>query len=147
MSDVSITDLIAEARAWRSESPDDPNTEEVSERVTMLIARLADALESVTAQKELDPFEVLRQLRELERQEAVTVPTESERESLEKAIEQGWGAGEQEADIASETGHSAFEGKSLNTIPPRRAAEAVLARGFRFPVTVEPEQIREGGTQ
>lgn len=41
--------LIAEANDWRAESPDDPNTEIVSERVTSLIGRLADALDSATA--------------------------------------------------------------------------------------------------
>lgn len=39
-----VTALLEEANAWRNENPEDPRTEIVSERVTNLIGRLADAL-------------------------------------------------------------------------------------------------------
>lgn len=41
-----VAELVAEANAWRNEDPDDDQTEIVSERVTSLIGRLADALEN-----------------------------------------------------------------------------------------------------
>ena len=46
MSDVEA--LIEEANSWRNEDPSADSTEQVSEEVTSLIARLADALEFVT---------------------------------------------------------------------------------------------------
>lgn len=55
-------DLIAEANAWLSESPDAPYHEAVSSNVVGLVARLTDALE------------------------AETVPTENEREALIETI-------------------------------------------------------------
>jgi len=48
MSKSPITDLIAEANSWRNEDPNADSTEQVSEEVTSLIARLTDALEFVT---------------------------------------------------------------------------------------------------
>ena len=48
MSKSPITDLIAEANSWRNEDPNADSTEQVSEEVTSLIVRLADALEFVT---------------------------------------------------------------------------------------------------
>jgi hypothetical protein len=52
MSDISTADLITEVNAWLSESPDDPDTEEVSVNVVGLIARLRDALQAVTVPTE-----------------------------------------------------------------------------------------------
>jgi len=43
-----LVDLIAEANSWRDEDPNADSTEQVSEEVTFLIARLTDALEFVT---------------------------------------------------------------------------------------------------
>jgi len=48
MSHVPNAELIAEANSWRDEDPHADSTEQVSEEVTSLIARLTDALEFVT---------------------------------------------------------------------------------------------------
>ena len=48
MSHVPNAELIAEANSWRNEDPHADSTEQVSEGVTFLIARLTDALEFVT---------------------------------------------------------------------------------------------------
>ena len=45
---MGIEELIAEANSWRNEDINDDSTEQVSEEVTSLIARLTDALEFVT---------------------------------------------------------------------------------------------------
>lgn len=55
----NIPALIAEAAAWRAEDANDPNTEVVSARVTRLIVRLADALESLSASPGDDEREAL----------------------------------------------------------------------------------------
>ena len=168
MSDVSITDLIAKANRWRNEDPNADSTEQVSEEVTSLIARLADALEFVTDNYVLKSwsglFEILNEaypedvfltlpnnesrdsgpriislIRLLDREktraeiaesrlEAVTAPSENEREALAETI-------------------AAWQGRhtQANTLPSSiELADSILAR-FRLPVPVEPEWEYDAG--
>jgi len=170
MSDVEA--LIAEANSWRNEDPSADSTEQVSEEVTSLIARLADALEFVTDSYVLKSwsglFEILDEaypedvfltlpdnesrdsgpriislIRLLDRErtraqvaesrlEAVTAPTESEREVLlgviaEERASVGGGVPVPWSYWAEESRHEM-----------EKAANAILSAGFRLPVVSAP---------
>ena len=168
----TLADLIAEAKSWRNEDPSADSTEQVSEEVTSLIARLADALEFVTDSYVLKSwsglFEILDEaypedvfltlpdnesrdsgpriislIRLLDRErtraqvaesrlEAVTAPTESEREVLlgviaEERASVGGGVPVPWSYWAEESRHEM-----------EKAANAILSAGFRLPVVSAP---------
>ena len=96
MSDVSITDLIAESHAYLA-GKNSAGPSVVSEVRGSLVSRLTVALE------------------------AVTIASESEREELKATISGAVGGGNPDVRAITD------------------AVDAVLARGFRLPVPVEPE--------
>ena len=175
---MGIEELIAEANSWRNEDINDDSTEQVSEEVTSLIARLTDALEFVTDNYVLKSwssiFEILDEaypkdvflvlpnngsrdsvlriialIRLLDRErtraqvaesrlEAVTAPTESEREVLlgviaEERASVGGGVPVPWSYWAEESRHEM-----------EKAANAILSAGFRLPVV--PAPVKGGGT-
>jgi hypothetical protein len=123
MSDVSITALIAEARKAAKRADYYQSGE------AWLWLRLADALE--VAERDAQTAEdqannLAGDVVQLEQKlaEAVTVPTENEREALSLIISNAVGGG------------------NPNVRAITDVTDAVIAAGFRLPVPVEPETQR-----
>jgi len=156
MSDVSITDLIAEIRGRQAECAS-LSEEEVSLTPAAIIllnssaVKLADALESVTTNDDERVARLMAMVTPLScgmalelvkaetemlahpKLEAVTVPTENEENAYDVAYA-----------LYGEHDTLGVEG----TDPRRECFEAGWAAAIaRLPVPVEPEEVTEGGTR
>jgi hypothetical protein len=108
--DISITDLIAEAR---------PSAEVFGSKT--LYGRMFIALENARTTLDYDRDYIKMLEAKVDALEAVTVPTENEREALSLIISNAVGGG------------------NPNVRAITDVTDAVLAAGFRLPVPVEPE--------
>jgi hypothetical protein len=124
MSDVSITDLIAEARAIYGHLPFDH-----------IANRLADALESSERELRLAEDQANNLAGDLAALESVTAPTENEQSAEVMRILNNAGA------YCGECGYEGGYGQdgcSQCAVTLATYARHLIAAGFRLPVPVEP---------